>query len=44
MESAAFAGRALGDIVLVAAFLGLAVLFLEHGGFIGNGDVQPYPY
>lgn len=42
--SAARVGRAVGDILLFAAFLGLAVLFLQHSGFIGNGDIQPYPY
>jgi hypothetical protein len=44
MEIAARAGRVVVDIALFAAFLGLAVLFLRHGGFIGNGDIQPYPY
>jgi hypothetical protein len=36
--------RAVGDVVLFGAFLGLALLVLRHGGFIGNGDIQPYPY
>jgi hypothetical protein len=33
-----------GDLALVAIALGLAALFLRHNGFIGNGDIQPYPY
>ncbi len=42
--SAARVARAVGDVVLFAAFLGLALVFLRHGGFSGNGDIQPYPY
>lgn len=37
-------GRIVADAVLLSAFLLLAALFLAHGGFIGNGDIQPYPY
>jgi hypothetical protein len=37
-------GRAALDGLLVAAAFGMAALFLTHNGFIGNGDIQPYPY
>jgi len=43
-EKAPRAGRAVGDLALVAMALVLAALFLWHNGFIGNGDIQPYPY
>jgi hypothetical protein len=43
-QRASRAGRAAGDLALVAIALGLAALFLWHNGFIGNGDIQPYPY
>jgi hypothetical protein len=42
--SASRARRILGDIALVAAALGFAALFLWKNGFIGNSDIQPYPY
>jgi hypothetical protein len=34
----------IGDIALVAISLGFAALFLWKNGFIGNSDIQPYPY
>jgi hypothetical protein len=36
--------RVLGDVILVAIFLGLAAWFLRQNGCIGNSDIQPYPY
>jgi hypothetical protein len=36
--------RFIGDVVLVTLSFGVTVLILWHGGFIGNGDIQPYPY
>jgi hypothetical protein len=36
--------RLLGDAVLVALLAWLTVQFLSHNGFIGNGEIQAYPY
>jgi len=36
--------RLVGDLALVAFLAALVVLFLSHNGFIGNGEIQPYPY
>jgi len=36
--------RVLGDVVLVSVSVGFAALFLWQNGFIGNSDIQPYPY
>ncbi len=33
-----------GDLILVAFLAALVALFLSHNGFIGNGEIQPYPY
>jgi hypothetical protein len=38
------ATRALGDLVLLIVFVGLLYLFLSKNGFVGNSDIQPYPY
>jgi hypothetical protein len=38
------AKRVLGDLVLLALFVGLIFLFLSKNGFIGTSDIQPYPY
>jgi hypothetical protein len=37
-------GRALVDVLLVAAAFGVVALFLTHNGFIGHSDIQPFPY
>jgi hypothetical protein len=34
----------LGDAILVALLAGIVVLFLSHNGFVGQSDIQPYPY
>jgi hypothetical protein len=36
--------RILGDVILVSVSVGFAALFLWQNGFIGNGEIQPYPY
>lgn len=36
--------RLVGDLTLVAFPAVLVILFLSHNGFIGNGEIQPYPY
>jgi hypothetical protein len=41
---AARSARVLGDLILVALFLCVAVMFLSGNGFIGKSDIQPYPY
>jgi hypothetical protein len=43
-KPAARVRRAAADVALVALSLGLCALFLWRNGFIGNGDIQPYPY
>jgi hypothetical protein len=43
-ESAARTRRLAWDIALVLVAAGFAALFLWQNGFIGNSDIQPYPY
>jgi len=37
-------GRILVDLVIAASLVGAAMMFFSQNGFIGSGDIQPYPY
>lgn len=37
-------GRVLGDTILFLLSVGFILFLLYFNGFIGQSDVQPYPY